>query len=90
MKSFNLEILTPLARYPRQEVTALDVPAEQGRLTVLAGHQPLVCGLRQGRIRVERTDGTREQWQIEEGFMTVLREGVTLLVGAADRRGEPA
>jgi F0F1-type ATP synthase epsilon subunit len=88
MSSFELEILTPLARYPRRKVSAVDVPAEKGRLTVLAGHQPLVCTLNRGAVRIEGTDGVTERWQVAEGFMTVLREGVTLLVESAEKTGD--
>ena len=52
MRSFKMEIVTPDRHYPERDVTFLDVPAEQGRLTVLAGHEPLICGLCDGLLRL--------------------------------------
>ena len=80
MKTFTLEIVTPDGTEPVRHITSLGVPAEDGRLTLLAHHQPLVCLLRKGTLVVGNEDGTKETRDIDEGTMRVTRDGVTLLL----------
>jgi F-type H+-transporting ATPase subunit epsilon len=84
-KDFPLRILTAERSHPARAVRAVDVPAAEGRLTVLARHQPLVVALRAGRVRIRPATGAPEEWRTEEGVMTVGREGVTLAVASAVR-----
>jgi F-type H+-transporting ATPase subunit epsilon len=85
MNAFDMEIRTPAECHPGRRVNALDVPAEEGRLTVLAGHQPLVCAVTGGTVRIVDADGTTERWTVGPGFMSVARDGTMLLVDAATR-----
>ena len=79
MKVFPLEIVSRDEAFPLREVVSL------GRLTVLAGHQPLVCMLKEGEIIIDSPEGERERWQTTGGTMTVEREQVTVLVHSATR-----
>ena len=85
MGTFNLEIITPEQAYPARPVRALDVPAHEGRLTVLPGHQPFICSLQAGRMEVEVPEGGQEAWTIGTGTLSVGPEGVTVLVQSAAR-----
>jgi len=85
MRTFRLEVVTRDAGYPPRNVTSLNVPAEKGRLTVLARHQPLVCMLHAGQVVILDAEGAREDWRIGEGTMTVTPKIVTLLVHDAER-----
>lgn len=80
MNTFALEIVTPNGAEPVRHITSLGVPAEEGRLTVLAHHQPLICLLRKGTLVLGDENGTKVTRDIEEGSMRVTREGVTLLL----------
>ena len=74
-----LEMVTPTGALPPRAVQFLDVPAEGGRLTILARHQPMVCLLRAGTVVARDAEGAEEQWTIRSGTLTVERGGVTLL-----------
>ena len=83
MTPFTLEIVTPGEARPPREVAAVEVPAEEGRLTVLAGHQPLVCTIRAGRVRVRDASGENRIWRVGAGTLTVDPGRATLLVAGA-------
>jgi F-type H+-transporting ATPase subunit epsilon len=80
VNAFRLEIVSPDTAYPARDVAALDVPAAGGRLSVLARHQPLVCLLEAGTVRLRSADGVVEEWTIEGGSLRVASDMVTLLV----------
>jgi len=83
VNTFKLEIITPESAFPERDVVSIDVPAEEGRLTVLAGHQPFVCSVRDGKVRIGNVEGETEAWTVERGALTVTPETATLLVHAA-------
>lgn len=85
MKTFPLEIVTRDDAFPVRDVVSVDVPAALGRLAVLAGHQPLVCVLKEGTMTVVTPEGEKELWQVSSGTMTVDRERVTVLAHRASR-----
>ena len=90
MSTFRLEIITPEKKYPAYDVRGVDVPAERGRLTVLVRHEPFVCWLKAGPIKVNTGDGSLHVWPGGPGVMTVTKEGVTLLLQAIDMSAETA
>ncbi|MFC1462171.1 FoF1 ATP synthase subunit delta/epsilon [Verrucomicrobiota bacterium] len=80
-RKFKLEIITPAGATPARMVTFLDVPAVCGRLTVLANHEPMICSLAEGFVRVREDDEVAEErWEIGQGSMEVTRDDVTLLL----------
>ena len=83
MNSFDLEITTPDATHPARAFVFLDVPAQEGRMTILAGHQPFLGTVRSGIVRATQKEGAEERWQIEGGTLRVTCELVTLLVREA-------
>jgi F0F1-type ATP synthase epsilon subunit len=80
MTTFNYEIITPDKAYPPREVVSLTVLAENGPLTVLARHQPMVCCLKSGKAKITTADLQEEFWNMGQGTLTVRHEMVTLLV----------
>ena len=86
MNTFSVEIVTPDGSWPLTGVVSIDVPAENGRLTVLAHHQPFVCSLKGGTVQVRSEEPSPDRWEIERGAMRVARDGVTLVV----QRARPA
>ena len=89
MNTFQLEIVTPDRADPVRDVAAIEVPAEGGRLTVLAGHQPLVCLLRPGILRIRPPAGAPEEWRVAGGTLTVAPERVTVLTREASAASRP-
>lgn len=82
MNTFSMEIVAPDRAYAPREIQALDVPAEQGRLTVLARHEPFICSLQAGGVVITDPQGGREAWELGPGTMRVTPHLVTLLVHA--------
>jgi F0F1-type ATP synthase epsilon subunit len=82
MSTFPLRIVTPDLALPPREVESLDVPAEEGRLTVLARHQPMICLVRAGRARIAAA-GRLEDWTIAAGVLRVDRQETVLLTPTA-------
>ncbi len=83
MPSFPFRIITPAGVAFDSDVDSVDVPATAGRMSVLAGHQPMVCALDKGTARVVSAKGTEEVWQLENGTLLVDRDRVSILVRQA-------
>ena len=90
MNTFKLEIVTPDGSIPVRDVLALDVPAEEGRLTVLADHAPLVCWVTDGTAGITDSEGSEENWTIRRGTLRVTPDLVTLLVQSAEPPESPS
>ncbi|MBN2302778.1 MAG: F0F1 ATP synthase subunit epsilon [Lentisphaerae bacterium] len=84
MNTFDLEIVTPEQIFPRRSITSIDVPASNGRLTVLANHEKFICSLLSGVVKI-RNGKNSEEWSVGAGTMTVDRNSVTLLVRQANK-----
>lgn len=78
--SFQVEIVTPDAAYPSLNIVSLAVPAARGPMTVLPGHQPCICEIQRGVVRLVDEDGVVERWNVGAGTLTVRRDSMTLLV----------
>jgi F-type H+-transporting ATPase subunit epsilon len=81
-----LKIVMPEAAIPPRDIQGINVPAADGRLTVLAGHQPLVVALVRGNAVITALDGTRETWAISDGALQVEANTAILLVSEATRQ----
>lgn len=82
MSTFRLSIVTPDIAYPTRDVESLDVSAEEGRLTVLARHQPMICLVRAGDLRIGIPGGL-ETWAVAGGVLRVERGETVLLAPGA-------
>lgn len=83
MKTFCIEIVTPTGTTREENIRLLTVAAADGRLTVLADHQPLVCALTGGVAEVEGDDGIRRRMEIGPGVMTVENNQVSIVTRSA-------
>jgi F0F1-type ATP synthase epsilon subunit len=79
--AFEFQVIMPDGALPPVLCTFLEVPAADGRLTVLAGHQPLICALDTGVCRVRDAHGAQTVWHCSDGALEVNSGGhVALLV----------
>lgn len=76
----NLVVLTPDKELFHGAVTSVNVPAIGGRFEVRRGHAPIVAALEKGEVRFQPTKGEKVSLRIEQGFIEVLRDEVSLLV----------
>ena len=79
MKTFALTLTTPRDSLTREGLVFLDVPAADGRLTVLPDHQDLVCVLRDGELILRLANGIEERHAVGAGAMTVLANEVEIV-----------
>lgn len=70
-----------------EEVESLVVPAENGYLGVLAGHAPLLCLIRPGRVVVIR-GGKGRQFSVAGGYLEVSGNRAILLADAMEEAHE--
>jgi F-type H+-transporting ATPase subunit epsilon len=90
MNTFAFEIVTPAQAHPAREVVSVDAPGEDGRLTIMARHEPLVCLLRAGPVNIRTAEGGQETWSVAGGALAVRPDGVTLLTTEARIEPPPA
>ena len=76
----HLVILTPDKELFHGKVKSVNVPAIDGRFEVLNNHAPIVAALGKGEVRYQLTKGEKKSLQIENGYIEVLRNEVSLLV----------
>lgn len=79
MTEFNLTIDSEKKNLYKGKADFLDVPSQEGRLTVLAHHAPLLSLLINGKIIIKKGN-TKEELYIKEGFLEVNKGGATVLV----------
>lgn len=62
------------------EVISVAVPGKAGEMQLLAGHEPLISPLKTGVIIIERSDKTKETFEIESGTLEVSHNHATILI----------
>jgi F-type H+-transporting ATPase subunit epsilon len=78
-----LEVLTPERKLYSGEVYGVQLPGIDGSFEVLDKHAPLIAALGKGRMKVLKDKTQAEFYQIEGGFVEVLRNKATVLVEGA-------
>ncbi len=83
MHTFRLEILTPERRFLDADVELISVEACDGRLTVLAGHAPMVAPLVAGTLNL-RIGGEDKEAFHSFGFLEVRPDEVLMFTQACE------
>jgi len=78
-----LDIVTPLGRVFKGEITEATFPGSEGEFGVLDGHSPLVTNLKPGVITIKKPDGKKEIIAINWGYVEVTPDHVNVLVDGA-------
>jgi F-type H+-transporting ATPase subunit epsilon len=78
-----LEVLTPERKLYSGEVYGVQLPGIDGAFEVLNNHAPLIAALGKGRMKVLKDKSQNEFYNIEGGFVEVLRNKATVLVEGA-------
>ncbi|MEK7727446.1 MAG: F0F1 ATP synthase subunit epsilon [candidate division KSB1 bacterium] len=87
MKTFLLEIVTPIRKAFSERVTAIVAPGEEGYFGVLPGHTPFLTSLKIGDMKIEMGDKTKH-FAISGGFAEVYSGGVRILAETAEEASE--
>ncbi len=84
--ALHFELVTPAKLVRSDDVHMVIVPGAEGEFGVLEGHAPFMSTIRDGALKVYKTEnGTPEEIQIQGGFAEVGEAGLTVL---AEQVGE--
>ena len=76
----HFELVTPARLVRSEEVYMVTVPGTEGDFGVLEGHAPIMATMRDGALRIYKTDGAEpETVMIQGGFAEVGANGLTVL-----------
>ena len=85
-KEIKFEVVTPEKVVLKKQVTQVTVPTEDGEITVLADHIPLVSILKPGVIEMKLAeDGSTDVMAVSGGFIEVMRDKIVVLADTAER-----
>lgn len=70
-KTFQFELVSPDKIVVSTDVVMATIPGEEGEFGVLAGHAPLLSGVRAGVVRLVMPDGSERKIFVSGGFADV-------------------
>ena len=78
--ALHFELVTPARLVRSDDVHMVVVPGAEGEFGVLEGHAPFMSTIRDGALKVYKTDGgSPEEIRIAGGFAEVGANGLTVL-----------
>ena len=78
--ALHFELVTPARLVRSEDVHMVVIPGTEGELGVLAGHAPFMTTMKDGALKVYRTEnGSPEEIQVQGGFAEVGATGLTVL-----------
>ena len=78
--ALHFELVTPARLVRSDDVHMVVVPGTEGEFGVLEGHAPFMSTVRDGAIKVYKTEGGAvEEIQVQGGFAEVNEKGITVL-----------
>ncbi|MEJ5975455.1 ATP synthase F1 subunit epsilon [Novosphingobium sp. PS1R-30] len=78
--ALHFELVTPARLVRSDDVHMVVVPGSEGEFGVLEGHAPFMSTIRDGALKVYKTDGAApEEIRITGGFAEVSASGLTVL-----------
>ncbi len=78
--ALHFELVTPTRLVLSEDVHMVVVPGTEGEFGVLEGHAPVMSTIRDGAVKVYRTEGgTPDEIQVRGGFAEVGENGLTVL-----------
>jgi F-type H+-transporting ATPase subunit epsilon len=78
--ALHFELVTPARLVRSEEVHMVVVPGTEGEFGVLQGHAPFMTTIKDGPLKVYRTEnGAPEEVRITGGFAEVGANGLTVL-----------
>ncbi|HEX4846789.1 MAG TPA: ATP synthase F1 subunit epsilon [Novosphingobium sp.] len=76
----HFELVTPARLVRSDDVYMVVVPGTEGEFGVLEGHAPFMSTVRDGTLKIYKTDGGQpEEIQVQGGFAEVGENGLTVL-----------
>ena len=78
-----LEILTPEKKIFSGDVYGVQLPGIDGMFEVLEKHAPLVSALKAGKLKILKDKNATAMYEIQSGFVEVLKNVTSVLVEGA-------
>ena len=76
----HFELVTPAKLVRSEDVHMVVVPGTEGEFGVLEGHAPFMSTVRDGALKVYKTEGGQpEEIMVQGGFAEVSATGLTVL-----------
>lgn len=88
MATFQLSVVAPDRTVFEDEVQSVILPAVEGYLGVMAGHEPMLLALRTGIIEYEDTNRQRNFVTVSGGFVEISDNKCIVLAQDAQRSHE--
>lgn len=73
-------VLSPEKEIYNGEASAVKVPGSGGQFEILNNHAPIVSALSAGEVRIKIESGATKTFTINNGFVEVLQNKVSLLI----------
>ncbi len=87
-KTIKFEIATPERVVLKRQAKQVTIPTEEGEITILPEHSPLVSILKAGVIEAKLEDDSIEVMSVSGGFAEVLKSKLVVLADSAERAEE--
>ncbi|RQP12302.1 MAG: F0F1 ATP synthase subunit epsilon [Microbacteriaceae bacterium] len=81
MMALNVAVVSAERELWSGEATQVVARTTEGEIGILAGHEPVLAILAPGESRVTATDGSVITARLEDGFLSVQGDTVTLVAG---------
>jgi F-type H+-transporting ATPase subunit epsilon len=81
--TLHAEVLTPEGRLFDGEVVQLSTRTVIGEIGILANHSPVIARLVPAELRLHVSEGETRRWAQAEGWLEVLENKATVLIGEA-------
>ncbi|EGJ71385.1 ATPase, F1 complex, delta/epsilon subunit [Bacteroides coprosuis DSM 18011] len=75
-----LSIVSPERELFKGEIKEINLPGTKGKFTILTNHAPLVSSLEKGEVHYTTIEGIEYSLEIEEGFIEVSNNVVSVCV----------
>ena len=76
----NLTMLTPEKEIFNGSITSVKVPGINGQFEILKDHAAIVSALGKGEVRILNSKGEKVIFNINQGFIEVVNNEVSILV----------
>jgi F-type H+-transporting ATPase subunit epsilon len=83
-ENLTVEVVSPEKRVWSGEAKMVSARTLEGDIGVLPNHAPLLGVLVDGSVSIEALDGTRQEFKINGGFLSVSNNRVSILGQSAD------
>ena len=81
--NFKFEIITPERIFFSDDVKMVTLPSYEGDMSILKNHISIITFLRPGIIKVQKNDGSFEEFFVQDGTVEYLHDNLVVLSASA-------